>query len=325
MLNVAAAPPSCQRRKVHEKMNISAAFNNQIFLHQVTSLRVNPSATCVSSTPTTTCSAWPSPPPSPGSTVRTPRTPRSAGARWARRWASPWAEAEAAPAAAAPVWPGRPRAASGWDRRRRRRANPHRPPTSGTSSPGKGRARRRWYDEGRWRGGRWSVRSEVKGHVTFTGKTFKKNQKSRVLLVMSQRGQTIPESLTWTFNSEVQIFWVGSWNFTTFSDTSGTHHACERNTMKKRKKSWKNWGRKTKKTVFIKRHFGFMLEKDFDKEDKKRLCWSGRSNNRCKYYNHDFTHEEHSACTTYIINRSCMDPLTPRYLPDSLWFSVVLV
>lgn len=216
MLNVAAAPPSCQRRKVHEKMNISAAFNNQIFLHQVTSLRVNPSATCVSSTPTTTCSAWPSPPPSPGSTVRTPRTPRSAGARWARHWASPWAEAEAAPAAAAPVWPGRPRAASGWDRRRRRRANPHRPPTSGTSSPGKGRARRRWYDEGRWRGGRWSVRSEVKGHVTFTGKTFKKNQKSRVLLVMSQRGQTIPESPTWTFNSEVQIFWVGSWNFPLF-------------------------------------------------------------------------------------------------------------
>lgn len=307
------------------KKNTSAAFNNQIFLHQVTSLRVNPSATCVSSTPTTTCSAWPSPPPSPGSTVRTPRTPRSAGARWARHWASPWAEAEAAPAAAAPVWPGRPRAASGWDRRRRRRANPHRPPTSGTSSPGKGRARRRWYDEGRWRGGRWSVRSEVKGHVTFTGTTFKKNQKSRVLLVMSQRGQTIPESLTWTFNSEVQIFWVGSWNFTTFSDTSGTHHACERNTMKKRKKSWKNWGRKTQKTVFIKRHFGFMLEKDFDKEDKKRLCWSGCSNNRCKYYNHDFTHEEHSACTTYIINRSCMDPLTPRYLPDSLWFSVVLV
>lgn len=127
------------------------SFNERMFdpfpvwILQVRSLQVNPSATCVSSTPTTTCSAWPSPPrpPPPDSTVKTP-TARTAGARWALRWASAWAASAAAPAWAAP-----PRAASGWGRRRRRRASRRRPLISGTSSPGKGRARRRWYDEGR--------------------------------------------------------------------------------------------------------------------------------------------------------------------------------
>lgn len=123
---------------------------------QVKSLQVNPSATCVSSTPTTTCSAWPSRPaphpPPPDSTVQT-LTPRTAGARWGLRWASRWA---APAAAAAPVWAAPARAASGWDRRRRRRASRHPPLTSGTSSPGKGRARRRWYDKGRgWQGWTW--------------------------------------------------------------------------------------------------------------------------------------------------------------------------
>lgn len=112
---------------------------------QVRSLLVNPSATCASSTPTTTCSVWHSPPrlPPPGSTVRT-LTPRTAGAGWVPHWASPWAAA-----AAAPVWLGWLRAASGWDRLHRRRANRHLSLTSGTSSLGKGQAQRQWYDEER--------------------------------------------------------------------------------------------------------------------------------------------------------------------------------
>lgn len=139
----------------------SAGLNHFLFsILQVTSLQVNPSATCVSSTPTTTCSAWPSRPrlPPPDSTVRT-TTPTTAGARLAPRWASPWA---AAAVAAAPAWAAPRRAASGWDRRRRRRANRHRPRISGTSSPGKGRARRRWYDEKRRNikgKGVWEVRN----------------------------------------------------------------------------------------------------------------------------------------------------------------------
>ncbi|CAJ1085832.1 rho GTPase-activating protein 36 isoform X1 [Xyrichtys novacula] len=75
------------------------SLTSEVFLN-VTSLPVNPFATCVSSTPTTTCSAWLSPPPPPpGSTVRI-RTPRTAGGRWDTRSASRWGAAGAAAATA---------------------------------------------------------------------------------------------------------------------------------------------------------------------------------------------------------------------------------
>lgn len=116
-----------------------------VLILQVTSLRVNPSATCVSSTPITTCSAWHSPPRPPDFRVRTP-APSTVGGLWAPRLASPWAGAAAA---AAPAWVAPLRTASGWDRRRRRRPNSRQQLISGTSSPGKGPVQRQWYDKGR--------------------------------------------------------------------------------------------------------------------------------------------------------------------------------
>lgn len=166
---------------------------------QVRSLLVNPSATCVSSTPTTTCSAYPSPPslprpcpPPPGSTLRT-RMPRTVEARvWAPRWASLWAR----------VWAARPRTASGWGRRRRRRASRRRSLISGTSSPGKVRAQRRWYDEGR-------------------------GEKQPVKFQIHLKRRLLPDIPTWPHNRPAVGFPSWKLEFPTFFGPSWTQHGYE--------------------------------------------------------------------------------------------------